>query len=368
MLIIMGVFFGSIFLYKILFGTIIGYLMGGKKNIVTVSAIKVGYSAWQPQLKASGSLRAIRGVDVTTELAAMVKTIYFIPGASVNAGTVLVQLNADSDIALLHSLQASAELAKITYLRDKAQYLAQAVSKQIIDNDAGNLKSLQAQVAQQEATIAKKTIVAPFAGKLGISYVNPGQYLNPGDKVVTLQTLDPIYVDFYMPQQTLAKLNINQTVTVTSDTFPGKIYSGKITTINPLVDSKTRNVEVEATIANPKFELKPGMFASVTITTGAQQNHLTLPQTAITYNPYGDIVYIIEQKGKDWKGHPILIANQRFVTTGELRGDQIAILKGLQAGMSVVTSGQLKLKNGTQIAINNSVVPENKPVTSLPDE
>jgi membrane fusion protein (multidrug efflux system) len=324
MLIFIGILFGSIFIYK----------------IVYVSTMKVGYSQWEPQLKASGSIRAIKGVNVTTELAGLVTKIYFTPGATVKEGTLLVQLNADPEIGQLQSLQAQAGLAQITYTRDQAQYKIHGVSKQTVDADFQNLKSLQAQVAQQAATVAKKTI----------------------------QTLDPIYVDFYMPQQTLAQIKVGQAVSVTSDIFPGKSYMGKITTIEPAIDASTRNVEVEATIPNPNFQLTPGMYATVSVVTGGSQRYLTLPQTAITFNPYGNIVFVVTEKGKDDKGKPILIANQAFVQTGQTRGDQVTIIKGLQAGQTVVTSGQLKLKNGNQIAVNNSVVPQNSPNPVAPDE
>lgn len=361
MLICLGILFGGIFIFKGIIKFLTNRQMAAQSRVVTVSAMKVGYSFWQPRLKATGSLRAIRGVNVTTELAGMVQSIYFKPGAFVTEGTVLVQLNADSDIGLLHSLEANAELAKITYDRDKKQYDIHAISKQQLDTDAANLKSQRAQVEQQAATVAKKTIRAPFSGRMGISAVNPGQYINTGDKIVTLQTLDPIYVDFYVPQQALTELQVGQNVSLSADTFPGKSFHGKITTIDPLVDQSTRNIEVEATISNPKFELTPGMFARVEVSTGEPQRFLTLPQTAVSFNPYGEIIYVIRESGKDKKGKPILTAHQVFVISGETRGDQVAILKGLKEGDMVVTSGQLKLKNGNQVAINNSIVPSNNP-------
>jgi membrane fusion protein (multidrug efflux system) len=330
--------------------------------------MKVGYSDWQPKLKASGSLRAIRGVSVTTELAGLVTKIMFTPGATVKQGTLLVQLNADAEIGQLQSLQAQAALAQITYKRDQAQYKIHAVSKQTVDSDFENLQSLQGQVAQQAATVAKKTIRAPFTGRLGINNVNPGQYVNVGDKIVTLQTLDPIYADFYMPQQTLAEIKVGQNVALISDTFPKKTFTGKITTIEPTVDPSTRNVEVEATLPNPDYQLTPGMFATVEIITGEPKRFLTVPQSAISFNPYGDIVYVITQQGKDKDGKPMQIANQKFVITGQTRGDQITVLKGLKGGETIVTSGQLKLKNGSQIAVNNSVVPQNSPNPVAPDD
>lgn len=370
MLIFVGLLFGGIFAYKIFISLMIKKsITSNKAPLVTVSAMKAEYSDWQPQLKASGSLRAIRGVNVTTELAGMVATIYFTPGAFVEQNDILVQLNANSDIAFLHSLEANAELARITYERDKAQYWVKAISKQTLDADAANLKSLRAQVAQQAATVAKKTIRAPFKGRLGISAVNPGQYVNPGDSVTMLQTLDPIYADFYLPQQTLGQIKVGQAVTVTSDTYPGKEFKGKITTINPGVDVSTRNVGVEATIDNSKYELAPGMFAAVAVEVGSLEHYLTLPQTAISFNPYGELVYVIrESRPKKSEEKPVLTATQVFVETGDTRGDQIAILKGIKEGDLIVTSGQLKLKNGSRVAIDNSIVPSNSPNPKAPDE
>jgi membrane fusion protein (multidrug efflux system) len=303
-------------------------------------------------------------------LAGMVKTIYFTPGMTVNQGDMLVSLNIDADVAQLHALQATAELNKLTYNRDKAQFAIKGVSKEVVDTDAANLKNTTALVEQQVATIAKKVIRAPFKGRLGISMVNPGQYLNPGDSIVTLQQLDPIYVDFYVPQQELANLAVNQSVNVVNDTFPGKTFHGVITTINPLVDTVTRNVEVEATVANPDFNLVPGMFSTVQVNTGKPQRFLTLPQTAVTFNPYGDVVFIVkeDEKEKDKKGKPVLTVEQTFVQEGDSRGEQVAIIKGLSEGDQIVTSGQLKLKNGYQVTIDNSVVPTDNPAPTLRNE
>lgn len=360
MLVILGILFGGIFIYKVFIGLMMKRYFASLENpTITVSATQVKYSNWENRYKAVGSTRAVVGVNVTAQLAGMIQQIYFKPGMNVKQGMILVQQNADTDIAQLQALQANAELARITFERDKAQYKVHAVSKQQVDTDEQNLKSLRAQVAQQSATVEKLTIRAPFSGRLGISRVNPGQYLNPGDAVVTLQQLDPIYVDFFLPQQLLSELKVGQVVSMVTDTFPDKKFSGKITTINPLVDTNTRNVEVEATIANPKLDLSPGMFASVEVRTGKSVSYLTLPQTAVTFNPYGDIVYIVKEKGKDKSGNPILAVNQIFVTTGATRGDQIAILKGLKEGDTIVTSGQLKLKNGSLVKINNTIQPAN---------
>lgn len=363
MLIALAVLFGAVFLWKGFVGFMMKRYFDAHKNpTVTVSATTAVYSPWQSQIKAVGSTRAVLGVNVTAQLAGMVQKIYFTPGAMVNEGAILVQQNADPDIAQLHSLQANAELSRITYERDKAQYRVHAISKQQLDTDEQNLRSLRAQVAQQAAVVAKLTIRAPFSGRLGISKVNPGQFLNPGDAVVTLQRLNPIYVDFYLPQQQLAQLQVGQKVIAKSDTFPEKIFPGKITTIDPLVSVSTRNVEVEATLENSEMELTPGMFASVEVVVGKPQQFITVPQTAISFNSYGDIVYIIQDSGnKNDEGKAILTVKQAFVTTGETRGDQITVLTGLKEGQMIVTSGQLKLKNGSFVAINNKVQPANNP-------
>ncbi|MBV8665237.1 MAG: efflux RND transporter periplasmic adaptor subunit [Burkholderiaceae bacterium] len=330
----------------------------------TVTATKVEALDWQPQLAAVGTVMPTRGVDVTTEIAGLVRDVKFKSGAHVNAGELLVQLNDDADVAQLRSLQAAADLAQTVLTRDKAQLEAQAISQAQVDNDAADLKSKRALVEQQKAAVAKKSIRAPFSGELGITTVNPGQYLNPGDKVVSLEKIDPIYVDFSIPQKEVAGLSIGQHVTLSNDAFPGTEFSGKITALNPKVDSATRNVQLEATLPNPKHQLLPGMFANVKVDMGDKKRYLTLPQTAVTYNPYGSTVFILkpDEKGaKDDKGNPKLTAQQVFVTTGATRGDQVAVLTGITAGQQVVTSGQLKLKNGIDVVVDNSVVPGNSP-------
>ncbi|HET9764015.1 MAG TPA: efflux RND transporter periplasmic adaptor subunit [Casimicrobiaceae bacterium] len=328
----------------------------------TVSAMKAEYQDWQPHLSAVGTLRAVRGVDVTTEVAGLVRSIEFKSGQGVKAGQVLAQLNADADIAQLQALQAAADLANTVYERDKAQLAAEVISKAQVDTDAADLKTKRAQVAQQAALVEKKTIRAPFAGRVGITTVNPGQYLNAGDKVVTLQTIHPIYVDFNLPQQQLPQVALGQKVSLATDAYKGTSFDGKVNAINPRIDPSTRNVQIEATIDNPKGQLLPGMFATVTVNSGAQERYITLPRASLAYNPYGTTVFVIKPaEKKDEKGNAALLAQQVFVTPGPTRGDQVAILKGIEAGDEVVTSGQLKLKNGAPVVINNSVQPLNNP-------
>lgn len=320
----------------------------------TVSTATAQYSEWQPQVQAVGSLRAIHGVEVTTEVAGLVRQVKFKSGADARAGQTLVQLNADPDIAQLQALTAEANLAGLTYHRDLIQYQAQAIGRAQLDTDIANLKSTQEQEAAQAALVAKKTIRAPFPGRLGITTVNPGQYLNPGDPIVTLESVDPIYVDFHLPQDELARVAVGQTVHVTVDAFTGKSFEGKITSIDPLVDPSTRNFQAEATIRNPEHELLPGMFVRTAVDAGAKERYLTLPQTAITYNPYGATVFLVRSPAAPG-GHPT--AQQIFVSLGSTRGDQVAVIHGLKAGDVVVSSGQMKIKNGTQLVVNNSVLP-----------
>ena len=333
-----------------------------KKNAAppqTVSATNVKFTQWQPEVGAVGSMRAVRGVDVTTEVTGLVRSLHFESGDEVKAGQVLVELNADAELAQQRALEAAADLSSTVYERDKEQYDAQAISKAQLDADAADLKNKRAQAAAQAALVAKKFIRAPFDGRLGITTVNPGQYLNTGDKVVTLQAVDPIYVDFKLPQQQLAQIANGQSVNLTTDSFPGVVFVGKINAIDPRVDASTRNFQAEATIPNPDRKLLPGMFTRVAVIAGAPKQYLTLPQTAITYNPYGATVFVAQKKpgGSDKD----LVAQQSFVTLGPTRGDQVAIVKGVQEGELVVTSGQMKLINGVPLIIDNSVLPANDP-------
>ncbi|HEY2275620.1 MAG TPA: efflux RND transporter periplasmic adaptor subunit [Steroidobacteraceae bacterium] len=322
----------------------------------TVTTTTAASSDWQPQITAVGSVRAVRGVDITTEVTGLVRSVAFRSGDDARRGQILVHLNADSDIATLHSLEAAADLAATVYARDKVQFEAQAISQAQLDADAADLKNKRAQAAAQAALVEKKTLRAPFDGRLGITTVNPGQYLNTGDKVVTLQELDPVYADFRLPQEQLAQVHPGLEVRLSLDAFPGESFPGKINAVDPLVDSGSRNFQAEATVANPSHKLLPGMFVRVTVLSGAMQHYLTLPQTSITFNPYGSTVFLVQ---KDEKGK--LKAQQTFVTTGPTRGDQIAVLSGIKEGDEVVTSGQLKLKNGTPLAVSTLAQPADAP-------
>jgi membrane fusion protein, multidrug efflux system len=358
MLIAVAVVFGGIFGFQAFKAMMIKKFMSSMAQPPqTVTALKASNSPWQPNLEAVGSLRAVKGADLSLEVSGVVDSISFNSGDDVNEGTVLLKLRSGDDEAKLESLQATADLNQITYDRDQKQFKLQAVSQATIDTDAANLKNAQAQVAQQQAILDKKTLKAPFAGHLGIRAVDLGQYLGAGTVIVTLQALDPIFVDFFVPQQSIDQLKLGQPVAIKIDAFKDQTFPGEISAINSKVDAATRNVQIRAALKNADHKLIPGMYATVDISTGAPQNYVTLPQTAITYNPYGDTVYIVDDKGKDASGKSQLVARQNFVTTGTTRGDQVAILKGVNEGEMVVTSGQIKLHNGSMVLIDNSIQP-----------
>jgi membrane fusion protein (multidrug efflux system) len=359
MLVVVGVVLGGLFGFKAFVGGKIKEAMASMADLPqTVSAAKAASSDWQPRIDAVGSLRAVRGADLSLEVAGVVEEITFQSGDEVQAGQVLLRLRDEDDVAKLQSLEATAQLARITYDRDVKQLKAQAISQAIVDNDEANLRNAKAQVAQQKAIVDKKTLRAPFAGRLGLRQVDLGQFLSAGTVIATLQSLDPIFVDFLLPQQAVAQLSVGQTVRVKVDAFLGREFAGKITAINPKVETASRNIQVRATLPNRDQKLLPGMFATVELETGAPQRLVTLPQTAVSYNPYGSLVYIVDDKGNTG-GKPHPVARQVFVTTGATRGDQVAILKGVSEGDTVVTSGQVKLRNGVPLAIDNRIVPTN---------
>jgi membrane fusion protein (multidrug efflux system) len=368
MLAIVGLLFGGLFGFKAFLGGVI------RKSISaqgvppqTVSTAKAQFTEWQGEFQAVGTLRAVRGADIAPELSGVITAIHFQSGQAVAAGAPLIQLNAESDLARLQSLAAAADLAQANYERDKKQLEFQAVSQAVVETDAATLKSARAQVAEQQALLNKKLVRAPFEGRLGIRAVDLGQYVNAGTKLVTLQALDPVYVDFYAPQKSLDKIALKRKLILKTDAFQGQEFPGEVSSIDPKVDPATRNVQVRATVRNPKRSLLPGMFATVVLVSGGPKRFLTLPQTAVSYNPYGDTVFVVEEsKGKDEK--VALVAQQRFVTTGETRGDQVAILSGIKEGDTVVTAGQIKLRSGIPVIVNNSIQPTNEPAPQPKDQ
>lgn len=362
MLAAVGVVLGGVFGFGIFKNVMISrYFATAGAPPQTVSTMPAKLDQWQPTISAVGSLRAAKGADLALEVPGVVDEIAFESGDEVVAGTILLRLRAEDDEARLRSLDATAQLAATTYDRNRKQFEAKAISQAALDVDAANLKNARAAVEEQRATVNKKILRAPFSGRLGVRLVDIGQYLNPGAAIVTLQALDPVYADFYVPPQQAGRLAVGQKAVVKVDKeAPGGV-EGEISALNPKVESGSRNVLVRATIANPARQLLPGTPVVVEIETGKPERHITLPQTAITYNPYGDTVFLAQSDGKDDAGKPKYKARQTFVVTGPTRGDQIAVLEGLKEGDQVVTAGQLKIQNDTPLVINNSVQPSADP-------
>jgi membrane fusion protein (multidrug efflux system) len=327
----------------------------------TITTIVAHAQPWQDHLEAVGSLRAVRGADLAAEVSGIVDQVAFDSGRDVEAGTVLLRLRANDDAAKLAELQAAADLAAANLARDTKQFHAQAVSQATIDADDSHMRVARAQVAEQQALMAEKIVRAPFAGRLGLRQVDQGQYLPAGTPIVTLQALDPIYVDFYVPQQSLSLLHDGQAASVTLDAFPGRSFKAVVSAISPKLDTASRMVQLRATIPNPDHALLPGMFATVFIESGAPHRYITLPQSALVYNPYGSTVYVVQA------GHPMTV-HTALVKPGGTRGDQVAVLDGLHEGDVVVTSGQLKLHQGSTVVVNNSVLPANNPAPRPEEE
>jgi membrane fusion protein (multidrug efflux system) len=349
---------GGIYGWQLFVGKMIKGAMGQMATAPqTVSTTIAASSTWQSRTRALGSLRAVRGADLAAQASGVVDKITIDSGAEIPAGTVLLRLKPNDDPAKLAQLEAMAELARITLKRDSEQLAAQAIAQATVDSDAATLRSDLAQVAAQQALIEEKTVRAPFAGKLGLRQVDEGQYIAAGTAVVTLQALDPIFIDFYVPQQALRVLKTGQPVSATVDTYPGVSFPGKIVSISSKVDSASRNVQMRASFGNADRRLLPGMYATVEIDNGEATQHITLPQTAITYNAYGDTVFVVQKNGVDDKGNPRLTAVQRFIKLGDTRGDQVAIKEGVSAGEEIVTAGQVKLRSGAAIVVNNKIVP-----------
>ena len=369
MLVLVGAVLGGLFGFKVFVGGKIKEAMAGLASMPqTVSSTTATSSDWQPKIDAVGSLRAVRGADLSLEVPGVVEEITFNSGDEVQEGQLLLRLRNADEVARLKSLEATAQLAQITYDRDVKQLKAQAISQAIVDNDEASLRNAKAQVDTQKAIVDKKYLRAPFTGKLGLRQIDLGQFLSAGMVIATLQALDPIFVDFLLPQQSVAKLSTGQAVKVKVDAFPNRVFEGKITAINPKIETASRNIQVRATLPNDDQKLLPGMFATVELETGAAERLVTLPQTAVVYNPYGSVVYMVDDKGKGPDGKPQLTARQVFVTTGATRGDQVAITKGVSEGDTVVTSGQLKLRNGAPLAIDNRILPANDPAPKIVDQ
>ena len=331
-----------------------------------VTSIVAQRDQWAATMGVIGTMEAVHGVTVSADLPGVVERISFESGQSVSTGDVLVELDTRQERAQLASLEAQSELARVNYGRMQQLVNAGVISRMDYDQATSQQKATEANVAEIRATIARKTIRAPFSGILGIRKVNLGQYLAAGAPMVVLQSLNPIYVDFGVPQQTAAQVKVGSKLRVASEDLAGHGFAGRVTALDSVIDETTRNVQVQATLANPEGKLRPGMFVQVDVGVGAGRAAITLPASAISYAPYGDSVFVItdlkDPKGKTYRG-----VRQQFVKLEGSRGDQVAVISGVNPGDEVVTSGVFKLRNGAAVQVNNKVQPGNNPAPKPED-
>ena len=323
--------------------------------VTTITAVQ---EQWPETLSAIGSVAAVQGVTVSADLPGTVDRIGFEAGRSVREGEVLAILDTRQEQAQLAAAEAQRELARLSYDRMQGLLKENVVSRAEFDRATADYRQMDARVGEIKAAIERKTIRAPFAGILGIRRVNLGQYLSPGDALVTLQSLNPIYVNFGVPQQAMSQVRPGRKIRVTAGDLAGVAFMGQVTAIDSVVDESTRNVQTQATLANPEGKLRPGMFVQAEVIVGATTTVISLPASAISYAPFGDSVFVVtdlqDAKGKSYRG-----VRQQFVKVGAARGDQISVLSGLKAGDEVVTSGVFKLRNGAAVLVNNKVRPAN---------
>ena len=315
---------------------------------------------WESFLTSVGSLEAVQGVIMTAELPGKVERIEFEPGTKVKVGELLLQQDISAETAQLRAAEATLTLAKIELDRRRKLLSQKTISRSEYDNAEAQFKQAAAQADTIRAAVKKKTIRAPFDGRLGIRLVNVGQVLKEGDAIVSLQLIDPIFVNFSLPQQQLAQVKTGLIVQVTTDALPGQVVEGKITAINPQVDTATRNIQMQATVANPEERLRPGMFVNVAVVLPARKDVLAIPATAVLYAPYSDSVFVVEEKKEEKNGQSGQVVRQKFVRLGEKKGDYVAIVSGLEEGETVVSTGVFKLRNGQSVVVNDTVTPEFK--------
>ena len=325
-----------------------------------VTTVVAQRATWPSTLTVIGTAAAIQGVTVSADLPGTIDKIHFESGQWVHEGDILVELDTRQERAQLANMEAQRDLAVINYGRSQELVKAGVISRSEYDNATAQQKATEAQVGDTKAAIARKTIRAPFTGLLGIRQVSLGQYLAAGQAIVSLQSVDPIYVNFGVPQQDTSQMKPGRIVRVTNGDLPGMAFSGKITALDSVINEQTRNIQVQATLANKGNKLRPGMFVQVDLPIGQARQVVPLPASAINYAPYGDSVYVVTEM-KDAKGNKYRGARQQVVKIEGSRGDQVAVTSGLNPGDEVVSSGVFRLRNGAPVQINNSVKPENSP-------
>lgn len=348
--VLLGALFGGIFAFKQQQLRQFEQMRAAGAPAVVVSSTEVETAHWEQQVHALGTLRATQGVQVATEVPGRVQAIHFQSGARVAAGDLLLELDAAAEKAELKALEADLELARLDLQRARDLRETAAVSQSALDRAATLVRSLEARAEQHAVLIARKSIRAPFSGELGIRLVNQGQYLSPGDTVVSLQALDPIYLDFTLPERFLGQLAVGQEVLAPVAAWPGELFSGRITAISPELERANRSVHLQATLPNPEQLLRPGMFSHLAVIVGEPRPVLTLPRTAIAYQAFGETVFVINP---DEDGE--LVVEQRRVRVGQVREGRVEVVQGLAEGDHVVATGQMKLRGGQRIRIDNSL-------------
>jgi len=325
-----------------------------------VTTIVAHQEEWSASLSSIGTVAAVQGVTVSADLPGTVERIAFESGTAVREGEVLALLDTRQEQAQLTAAEAQRDLARLNFERMRGLLNERVISQSEFDRATAEQRQGDARVGEIHAAIARKTIRAPFSGMLGIRRVNLGQYLSGGDALVTLQSLNPIYVNFGVPQQSSSQMRVGRPVRITSDSLPGVEFSGRVTAIDSIVDEATRNIQVQATLANPGGKLRPGMFVQAAAGVGSGSTIVALPASAISYAPFGDSVFVVTDlknpAGQSYRG-----VRQQFVKLGPARGDQIAVTSGVKPGDEVVTSGPFKLRNGAAVVVNNKVKPTNSP-------
>ena len=322
----------------------------------TVSTAQVTREKWDRSVESVGSMRAVQGADLSTESPGIVTKIHFENGQDVNEGDLLVELDTQTEEANLRSAQAEADLARTVYERTRQLRVNSTVPQSEMDTAESQLRKMNALVEQLKSTMREKQLRAPFSGKVGIREVNPGQYVDYGDKIVSLQALNPIHVDFLLPQQLISQLSPGQPLGVLTDVYPGKTFEGELTAVNSEIDPVTRNIRLQGTLQNPEGLLRPGMFGRVILSLGDAEEVTAIPLTAVIAATYGDSVFVVTEKA-DEKGTKKLVAEQRFIRTGRSEGDFVAVTEGLQPGETVVSAGAFKLRNGSTVEVNNDMAP-----------
>lgn len=349
---------------------IMAMISAGSKMVpppTTVTSAVVKKADWQPSLNAVGSISPVQGAIIGAEVAGTVSEINFKSGASVKQGDLLLKLDASAELAQLRSAQADADLAKADFERAKDLTARKVISRAELDAARSKYAQKQAAVENMQSIIAKKEIHAPFSGVAGIREVNPGQMVNVGAPLVSLQTLDQVYVDFSLPQQDLGRLSVGLPVAVTTDAIQGREFTGKLTAVNPSLDPATRSVQLQGTLDNPDQALRAGMFARVKVLLPQKIATLYIPATAVSYAPFGDSVYLIEKKRDEKTKKESLVLRQQFIRTGETRGDFVAVTEGLKEGQEIVSTGVFKLRNSMSVVVDNKLAPNPKLSPSPPN-